>query len=126
MVDSRPSSGKFRGIHFVSVGLEEQGDGLLHKRIGALEFPIAELFFDPGLERRIEGDFHPALIVPPSFFSGRRPGPARNPASVLPAAKSRSGLETTGRGPVLLLFGQKTGPGEESGVDLAGDEVGMR
>ena len=34
-------------------------------------------------------------------------------------------LDRTGHGPVLLFLGQKAGAGEKSGVDFAGNEVGM-
>jgi hypothetical protein len=88
LFNSRPSSQKIRGIHFVRLGLEESGQRLLHQGIGAGEFPVAELFFDPGLERGLEGDFHPALIVPPYFFSGSNPERPRKPVSILPATKS--------------------------------------
>jgi hypothetical protein len=54
LLDSRPRSQKFRGVHLVLSRLEECGQSLLYQGIGAGEFAVAELFFDARLERGIE------------------------------------------------------------------------
>src|SRR5579863_7298447 len=88
LFDGRPGGQEFSGVHFVCGGLEKCGQSLLHQSIDAGKFPVAELFFDAGLECRIESNFHPALIVPPYFLSGNKPERPRKPVSILPAMKS--------------------------------------
>ncbi len=74
LFDSRPYGQKFRGFHFLLLGLEECGQSLLSQGIGAGKFPVAEFFFDASLERGIEGDLHPALDCTALLLFGQQAG----------------------------------------------------